>query len=257
MSNFIEAINALEELSTKNSISIFIPSLNRAVSFKPITVEQQKNLLDCGYDNVIFHTKFIMTVYETIQKNCLEPDITNKLNIIDRLSIILHYRKSLFGDLINTDDGRQINISDFFNKIIKFSFAEKTIEWEHIKINLQIPKLLDQYEWEKEIRLNTTSLVGEKFVKALGELMVEELSKSIKEIYINEKAISYETLKISEKIDLTKKMPSAISNKIIDFVKELTDKQIELLTLRYENNNSEENEESAILDVTLNTLTVK
>ena len=226
---------------------------NRLVSFKPITVEQQRNLLDCGYDNIIFHTKFITTIYDIIQKNCLELDITNKFNIVDKLSIILHYRKSIFGDFISTKDGRLVNITSFFTNITQFKFTEKTIAQDNIKIDLQIPKLIDQYNWEKEIRNDTTSLVGEKFVRALGELMVEELSKSIKEIYIDDTPVNYEALKILEKIDLTKKLPSTVSNKIVDYVKDLTDAQINLLTFQLEENS----EEGIVIDVGLNTLTIK
>lgn len=255
MNDLNQLFEALNEISVKNSVVAYIPSLKREVKFKPITVAQQKALLDCGYDNVIFHTKFIIAVYNIIKENCLEPDITKELTVVDRVSIILSYRQSLFGNYISSEYGK-VDITPVFDRVKNLNLSNSTIEIDNVKIDLCIPNIEEQYIWEKETRSNFSeqTAVAEKIVQALGDLMIGELCKSIKEVYINNQPVNYVSLSPTQKIEIVSKLPNNISKEIIQHVKKITDSLLELLTITTVNGDKLY---TTTVDISLNTLTIE
>jgi len=249
MSNVQTVLDLLKELSVKNSVSIFIPSLNREVKFRPITGAQQKKIYDSGYDNIVFRTKFILATYDIIVENCLEPDITNELNVIDRLSILLAYRKALYGSIIKNASG-EIDFTECLEKLNKAAnrFSEQEIEYDNIKITAQIPKFIDQYKFEKELREQAVLQRDDTktFIEAFGEMYFGELCKTVKSISIGDVTIAFNQLSINEQLAVIERLPLVVINSIGEFIKTTVNLQTELLTAKVK---SETAEMDIVLDV--------
>lgn len=155
MNNIQNVLDTLKDYANKNILQIYIPSLKREVGFRPITGAQQKKLYDAGYDNLVFRTKFIIATYEIITENCLDWDITKEFNVLDRLAILLAYRKTLHGDIIKSEYG-DAAVAESIDKLAKIQDLAKTIEFDKIKIDIEVPKIIEQYKHEKELRYQQT-----------------------------------------------------------------------------------------------------
>ena len=47
---FKEILSSIDDLNRKNLVSVYIPTFNESVMFKPLTVKQQKMILSSGVD---------------------------------------------------------------------------------------------------------------------------------------------------------------------------------------------------------------
>ena len=235
MSDIQSVLDLLQDFSEKNTIQIFIPSLNREVGFKLITGAQQKRIYETGYDNVVFRTKFIIATYDIIVENCLEPDITNEFNVIDRLSILLSYRKALYGSAFESSFGKS-DISESIERVKTSGnrVTEQQFEYNGIKVTTQIPKIDNKYKFEKELREQTVLEKKEvkNFIQAFGEMYIGEVCKTIKTLIVADNVIDFKQLNVQEQIAIVEKLPVQIVNLIGSYIKTIIALQTDILTVK-------------------------
>lgn len=247
MNNIQNILDALKEYANKNILQVYIPSLKKEVGFRPITGAQQKKLYDAGYDNLVFRTKFIIATYEIIAENCLEQDITNELNVLDRLAILLVYRKTLHGDVIKSEYGDAV-VTESIGKLAKIQDLAHTIEYDKIKIDIEVPKIIEQYRHEKEIRYQQVLAKKDtkNFVEALGDMYIGETCKCVKEIYVENSPINFKQFTPQEQIAIIETLPVNLINKVGEFIRMLFNLNTEVLTVKAK---KEDTETSIVLDI--------
>ena len=233
MNNIQNVLDTLKDYANKNILQIYIPSLKREVGFRPITGAQQKKLYDAGYDNLVFRTKFIIATYEIITENCLDWDITKEFNVLDRLAILLAYRKTLHGDIIKSEYG-DAAVAESIDKLAKIQDLAKTIEFDKIKIDIEVPKIIEQYKHEKELRYQQTLAKNDvkNFVEALGDMYIGETCTCIKEIYVEGVLINFKQFTPQEQIAIVETLPVNLINKVGEFIRMLFNLNTEVLTLK-------------------------
>jgi hypothetical protein len=209
--------SALQKIILKNAFTVYVPSLKREVKFTPITVSQQKKLYECASDNLVFQTKFIVATYEIIKENCLEPELVDGFNVFDRISVLIALRVNLF----NTTDiaidenikGSVIEVQDRL-KATDYTQLDNQIETPYFVFEMQIPKLLDSYKIENELRKNTQP--SEDYVKVFSDVYTSELIKIIKEIHYRTEldgdlvAVNYTSKPALEKIQIISSLPAEV-----------------------------------------------
>jgi len=217
INEFIASINAN---AVKNSIEVFLPSFQRVIKFKPVSTKQYKDLYACIKDNILYNTKFIIVTYNIIKDNCLEPDILDQINIIDRAFILLALRRNILGTTVKNID---------FNSNLALASTivlpeEELLTVSNIKISTQIPTLKEVYEMEVELRgdLKEETVT----IDALTEnLIIGGCCKFIKKIQVEDTDLNFKAFNYKERIKLVESLPAATLNSIQNFAEKVTSLQ--------------------------------
>lgn len=228
---------ALEAFENESASSFYIPSLKREVKFKTFNIGQQKKLLKASIDNPVFQTRFVTTIYNIIVENCLEDAKKLNLSTIDYNSIVLQYRKSMYGDTVTVNEDNIAYKGDINESIIKINSIDPLPEQEVIEgsitLTLKTPTLQDLYQLEKEVRdgkTNDEQIVNEvsNVSSFIGDAFVGEVSKYVKEISFvkdgNTLSVGYSNLPFTEKFKLIERLPTSLVKKALPIIGELTNK---------------------------------
>lgn len=102
MSEDLQFEQLLGELQSKNSqraLNIWIPSLNRGVKFKHLTLNQQKILIKSSIRENLLKLDFSRNIYGIIVENLVDQDVdVEQLTVIDMISIGLAFRAADISD---------------------------------------------------------------------------------------------------------------------------------------------------------------
>ena len=224
--NVSDILKQLDSLNESNGISIFVPSLKRAVRFKSLNLKQQKDLLKSSIDDSITKLSFSTKFYSIIQENAIDLIDVSKLYTFDRLAIALSLRSSGLSSTYNTNNG-QVELSKFIDHVQTVSVdpnvLKSSADVQNLTINLEAPTL----GVDRDVSLTTASKLkgnSDKDVKTLiGELFVHEIVKFIQSITFKtesgDQTAAFTELKVDDRIAITEKLPSIATNKILDFIK--------------------------------------
>lgn len=223
----------LDALKEETVLQLYVPSLKRGVGFKPISTGQQKKTLKAAIDSPIFQTRFISAIYSILSENCVEDFKSLKLNVFDYNSLVLQYRKHMYGDeLIVEDDGVQyrVDVNNVIEKINAVNLpAPVTVSENNIILHVAVPLFENTYLLEKEIR--EKSLTDEQILRsnieisnALGDAFIGEISKYIVEITLNkpENNLGYANLNFTDKLKVVEALPSTLVKSSLGYISNIT-----------------------------------
>lgn len=235
--------NALQKIILKNAFAVYIPSLKREVKFTPITVSQQKRIYECASDNLVFQTKFVITTYEIIKENCLEPDLVDGFNLFDKINVLISLRINMFNSTdIVIDKNIKGSVTEVQNKIktAEYSQLDEEINTPYFVFQMQIPKLLDCYKIEYELRKDVQT--SEDYVKVFSDAYISELIKIVKEIQYRTEldgplvAANYSSKPALEKIQILGSLPADTIANIREYLLKYYKFYSDILTLTLDEN---------------------
>lgn len=241
MSNYNAFLSALNDIAEKSAFEVYIPTIKRNVKFKPVTAKQQKSFYTGIQENTLFNTQFIVTTYNIIKENCLEPDLVDGFNIIDRISILLHLRKNTLGAGIAViKDNITYNL-DFTECIACLQSIQvpdnKVFAIQNIQIELGVPTIIDQFKAEIELRAGNTKPLSYK--EAILEIIASEICKTIKSVSLleNDKTVKldYSNLTFAQRIALLDKLPAEALLQIQKYVKQVNECYENILEIKIDN----------------------
>ena len=210
---------------TEQTLPIYIPSLKQTVDFKPITLKQQKNVMDKVTTNSFGLIEFFNTIYELIASSSTVD--AKQFNVIDRFNILLSFR-----NYINqTYENVSLPILLEKNKNVALPSASITVRTDKFVFELSIPSLFTDYRCNLYI---ISTFKDEK--ELLGKLMVNELSKFINKITIlNEKetVIDMDTQTIKNKFTILETIDTKQLAETFAYISKVRDAEQELV--KYEN----------------------
>lgn len=220
--NITDILKQLEKLNETTGISVYVPSLGKAIRFKNINLKQQKDLLKSSIDDTLTRLSFTTKFYSIIKENAIDYIDVSKLLVIDRLAIAIALRSSglssAYGSIDLNNLTKQIQAT-----AIDTSALKATVESQGLTINLEAPTL----GVDNDISLTTIAKlknISERDVKTqIGELFVHEIVKFIRSITFKtedgEQTVTFTNLNTDNKISITEKLPSTATSKILDFIK--------------------------------------
>jgi len=229
-------ISFLTELETVLKYNVYIPSLDKEVTFKQLTTEQLKQILQTAINNTIYNTDFILTINNIIKQNCLDADIdTNTFTIFDKLFFIFktkiecispEYSFVFTDDEINEysleNDIYNANIVDHFDAFRSIKPPlEKEFVNNGIKIKCALPTLNIESKLEEELHNNSVSvnaLTEQEMQNIIGETFINELAKFIVNVSINDTLYDLSTLSFKDKTSIIEKIPVSVINDIIKYI---------------------------------------
>lgn len=219
MSNVNNFVSVLNSIAEKTSINVYLPSLKREVRFKTINAKQHKDMYSCLRDNKVYNTNFIITTYNIIKNNCLEPEVVNQINIIDKTYILLALRKSTLGPIIKN---RNINFDECLNSANTIVLPdEEMLLIGEIKIVTQIPLLEETYKMEIELRgtLQEKKITIETLTE---ELIINSCCKYIKEVWINDKSLNVKAFNYKDRLTIVENLPAIALTSLQEFAKKIS-----------------------------------
>ena len=148
-------LERLKEINASKGENIFLPSLGKKVKFSPFTLKQQKDLLSKLPDDSSGVLSFNNNFNSIIIDNCMEEISLDSLNSFDRLSVIIQYRISAVGGVLDKND-KKINLNVLQKSIESANFEklfqEKEIKNASFKAIVKIPTL----NYDQKINVSTT-----------------------------------------------------------------------------------------------------
>jgi len=219
------------------SISIFVPSQNKNIDFKPLNIRQQKNIIKSSLDKNIPGISLNTVLNDIIAENSIEKNVN--FLVFDRLNVAFNLRKNIFGDKIKltkvndeTGEDESINavgsLEEHLSNINLTAVSElisKTINVDTLTIEIKTPTLVNDNKVNKEAQKNLAHLLekdnGVKDV--ISELFVYELVKFIDSISIGNDKLNFKELTVSQQIKAIETLPANINKEIMDFVEKVRD----------------------------------
>jgi hypothetical protein len=252
MASITNIISSLNSITEKSSFNVYIPSLKREVKFKPLSTKQQQSFYSCVVDIVPFYTRFIIATFNIISENCTEPAIIPQLNIFDRLVILLALRKNTLGSSIAIIKDKVQYVSDFdicFENAKTLDVPDsKSVDLGNIIVELQVPRVVDQYVLEKTLRENVdTSKMNPDTI--ISQSVLGETSKLIKSVKLVQESetidVNYEQLNVKDRFTVLENLPAEIMIEVQQYAKLVSQTTDKLLTVNITE------DKTAIFDITV------
>jgi len=210
--NVSSFISELKDLANKETISITIPSTNKAAKFKPLTVRQQKDALKASLAGVHGTLLFFNTINGILEENCEEAiDFT----IQDRVYIILQLRNNALGSTY-VKEGKTYDLTSSFVEIPKAPNLE--IDYKGIGVKLAIPTLKTDTAINQKCAQEIKNKQAEEIADVVDIMYAYEILKYIESVEFNDETIEFNTLSLKNKKDVVDVLPLALNKEILSTI---------------------------------------
>lgn len=228
-----DVLNAIDSVSSKNSYSVYIPSLKRSVLFKEMNTGQEKAIIKTIIDNPVYNSGFIFTIRNIIKNNCLDKDINiDDLTLIDKIAICMTMRQKSIGNEFEyvfkgTKKTKLIKIDEYLEKIKSISIpSDEKVESESVSIVCSYPTIKTEYDLEKEFHSELSDLeinTPDDVKKTIGDVFINEIVKYIKEISIkqdsdSEMILNMDDFSFSDRIVIVEKIGNSVLRKVLKYI---------------------------------------
>jgi hypothetical protein len=213
MSNNVSSfISDLKDLANKETISITVPSTNKAVKFKPLSVRQQKDALKASLTGVQGTLLFFNTINNILEENCEEPI---EFTIQDRVYITLQLRNNALGSSY-IKGGKTYDLATSFVEIPKLPNLD--IEYKGISVKLSIPTLKADTAINQKCAQEIKNKQAEEIADVVDILYVYEIIKYIESIEFNDEIIEFSNLSLKNKKDVVDVLPLALNKELLSAI---------------------------------------
>ena len=213
-------INELKKVV--NEIEVFIPSSQKNIKIKPLTLKQQKDILD----NLSATATALITFFNKVS-DVIENSYSGykDLLVVDRPNILISLRNNI-DNMYNDIDLNQVLEK---NKNIKAIEDKKTFKTDSFKFEIKIPSISRDRQTNDFLIKNTP----QKDNAIIGKLYVNEVVKFIEKITIieSETEIDFNELPIKEAFEIVQNIESSNFKEIYKYIGEVRDFEKLFVTL--------------------------
>lgn len=251
--NTDEILNLLKDLETTFCYSVFVPSLQKEVSFKQLTTEQLKTLYKTAVNKIILNLEFNTQFNSIIKQNCLDKEIDfDKLTIYDKVFIFVKTRLECLSSEVKfylteneieeldiEDNFVTVSLNEHYNNFAKknITFIKQTYENNECTIVCDIPTLDVENKFQNDLTTATlTDTRTEQLADIVGDTFVNEVTKFIILLKIKDKSIDLKELEFKSRIDIIKALPSSLIMNVLEYIENYKQKINELLTIKIDLN---------------------
>lgn len=216
MSTVATFIEKLTEARERELISVFIPSINKAVDFYPLNVKQQKLLLRHSIDGAAGMISILKEMNSIVIDNSVDKTI-NFLTV-DKYPVLLALRSQAIGDEIEIT-GNQYNITDLPKSTkLPSKYLTKSIEYKDFNITLDLPSLIQDNNFIVKTISETAKLGEDKMKETLTTMYVYEIAKFISTVSFGDIVVSFADISIGDKKQIVENLPMKLNQKILNFI---------------------------------------
>lgn len=223
ISDFINKLNA-----TSNRIKMTLPSTNKIIEVKPLSLKQQKDIISCVGDGVAGLISFTRIINDIVTLNTDIKDLTQH----DKLAIILTLRVNSLGSKYKLKE-ETVDIADIVDKVQTYKFKSPLsgdLEFEGITVQAEVPPLT----WETEVTKRLEDEIkrnGDNNSKNIGSIYIYELVKHIKSVSLGQSIVNFNELKLRECVSVVESIPLALNKKVVSLIDAIRKEEQELLTI--------------------------
>jgi len=228
-------LSKLKELNDANLVSVYVPSAKKEMTFRPLSVKQQKDLIKSGLDGNLSGITLSNVINQIILDNATEK---HTYLVTDRFPVILSLRIQAFGSefVVTENDKKTVfNLKDIVSKELTFSFPEKvTLNLDKTDLSAEI----DVIGLETDIKVNEFQLDKLKKNKesdnigdTIGSLFIYEIVKFVTKIIVGKEEIDLDSAPIKDRLTVIENVPATLNNKILDYIQQFRKEENEYITV--------------------------
>jgi hypothetical protein len=207
----------LKEISEKvdTIVPVFVPTRDETMAYQQITVQQQKKIIKNTLEGVQGNLRLPQIFNSIICDNHLEG---NTLTIADRNAIIVQLRIAAVGTAVVDDSG---NATELDPDKIKSQTEVPLImgnrfEYKGIKAYVSVPTIAKDNQYFRLLENRAFGTAGD----IVNELYIHETAKFIEKVEFEDLSIEPNP---KESVELVNKLPLALNNKVLEFIKGVKD----------------------------------
>ena len=226
---FDEILASVAELNKQQMVQVYVPTLGEEISFKPLSVKQQKTILSSGVDSEVENLSFSNTANQLILDNCLSNK--DKITTIDRPSILYQLRANSLGNVYKMVSGNEtieIDINEHIEKIKTIEVPEdlsfKT-SVDTLEITGRVPTLKTDTSFNVEFTRIAKNIRNSKrgltMVDIIGDIYIYEMAKFLTSIQLNDNRIDLLKIRPDQAVSVFENLPMTASIKVSEKIKKL------------------------------------
>lgn len=237
MSDITNILNKIKKIN--DSKKIVLPSSNKEIEIKQITIKQQKDIKDLPKNVTLTLVNLNKTLNEIIRTNC-NCNLSD-LNILDRILILFAF-KSQISQTYNGVYTEQI-LNDALN--IKYDIKPITSKTNNFIFEINVPSLKRDNEINKYVLKNfdtqSVSIRDESELelstsKTYNNMIITEICKFISDLKFIDKdeeiSTEWDKLSIDQQVRLLEEIPASETKDIINYIENIRNKETEYLTYK-------------------------
>lgn len=217
-----DLLQELEKHNEQSTISLFIPSGNTHVDFKPLSVKQQTSIITgimsaqqetnaYAYQNILD---------EIILSNC-DAEKSGSILAVDRASILVQLRLLTMGDTMEIQGNEyslQQHVDDFTQQVSDVSTQEQTLEYEGITVSCSPPTLQYELNVNREVPTVFKNTVDKESV---SDVFLVELAKYVNQVKFTSNEINFDELSLKQKVQICEMLPMVLSQQIVEYIEHI------------------------------------
>jgi hypothetical protein len=222
----------LQEINnSKVTFDAFSPSTNTTVQFLPLTLAQQKSIIETSVDSSLGALFFNNTFYKILKQN-IKGDIS-KYNTVDRVNFAIQLRAQLFDTYVTKNDSKfSLKALLEKNKTLQSAFTSKEITSDNFTFCVEVPNLTldDKVNTILLNKYRNENINGTKLKTLISDLYVFEILKFVTKLKVNSKEVDLHQ-DLNAGANLLEKIDSVHFTNVTSFINEVRDVEKNLATL--------------------------
>ena len=218
--NFNDILNEIN--NTKTPISCYAVSAKENVSILPLTLAQQKSIIETSMDSTLAALFFNSTFYKILKQN-FKGDIS-KYNTIDRVNFAIALRCQLSENYTANDI--KYSLSEILKRNISLSCTtpDIVVSSENYSFNVRVPNLSldDRINSLLLSKYKNENLNGVKLKTLISDLFVHEILKFITKLKVNDKEIDLH-VDLQSSVSLIEKIDSSKFTEVTKYINNVRD----------------------------------
>lgn len=227
-------LSKLKDYNDTNLVSVYVPSADKKMDFRPLSVKQQKDLIKSGLDGTLGGVTISNIIGEIILSNSV-----TKYNFLvtDKFPILLALRKQAFGNIFvlkEDDTETTFDLNVILDKTLKYSSAYQV----EIKLNdTKVAAHVDVINIENDIKINNFQLEKLKKNKdgeisdTIGSLFIYEIVKFVTKIIIDTDELDLTSLPIKDRLTVIESVPVTLNNSILEYIQNFRKEELDYVTV--------------------------
>lgn len=232
-------INLLRESTARTAISIWIPSLDRDVQFKPLSVSQQRDLLKISLQaDEHIELNLNEAFLNILKENCVDTSVNmSRLRLTDKDSLILGYRCSINPLLTDIQNNVSIDLNEIYIKlknIYKSLQLNSSIVHDNINVRVGVPTL--QSECTTYTPLPKTDASQDERSEYMLKAIFTDIARYIQTVCIHDTSIDIESLDKDSIEQIFDNLPYSIVTDIYSYITEIRNIRNQVIAIRDKDN---------------------
>lgn len=231
-------LNKLKNVNNSNLVSVYIPSAGKEMSFTPLSIKQQKDLIKSSMDGNLAGITFSNIINQIVLDNSVEK---YKFLVTDRFPIIIALRKQAFGEIFSLkDDDKTVSfdLKEVLNK--KLIFTEP-VSVEILLAKTDLKAKVEILSIEDDIKINNFQIEklkknkeNEDISETIGSLFIYEILKFVTKISIGDEDVDLYNTPLKDRVSIIESLPVTLNNEILSYIQALRKDETDYITINGE-----------------------